>query len=197
MYKVYKITNIVNGNYYIGQTKQSIEKRFRQHLNKRNSGATILRHAIEKYGKTNFIIEIIEEYDSRDDVNYGEKCWISKLSPIYNISNGGIGGSLFGKSNGMYGKKHSEETKEKMAKAHIGDKNMMYGKKHSEEAKEKMSLSKMGNVPWNKGKTIGPLSEETKRKLCGPRPSLQGRIFSEETRQKMSISAKNRKRGTA
>ena len=31
-YKVYKITNTLNGKIYVGQTKQPVEKRFMQHL---------------------------------------------------------------------------------------------------------------------------------------------------------------------
>ena len=41
------------------------------------------------------------------------------------------------KNNGMYGKKHSNETKEKMSKIHKG-------KKISDEQKRKMSLSLSG-----------------------------------------------------
>lgn len=39
----------------------------------------------------------------------------------------------------MVGKKHSEETKQKMSKSHSGELHPMYGKRHSEESKQKMS----------------------------------------------------------
>ena len=60
-------------------------------------------------------------------------------------------------NNGMYGKHHSEETKEKISKSsnNKGEHNPMYGKKHSEETKEKISKSLKGNL----------LSEETKEKI--------------------------------
>ena len=42
------------------------------------------------------------------------------------------------------GKKHSEETKEKMSEANKGKNNPMYGKHHSEEARERMSKARKG-----------------------------------------------------
>lgn len=40
------------------------------------------------------------------------------------------------------GKKHSNETREKMSKSHIGEKNAMFGKSHSAETKKKISDSR-------------------------------------------------------
>ena len=84
-----------------------------------------------------------------------------------------------GENHPMYGKKHSEETKNKIGAASKGrhhteeikkkmseamkcEHNPMYGKKHSEEAKKKMSEALKGKQAWNKGKH---LSEETKNKI--------------------------------
>ena len=52
----------------------------------------------------------------------------------------------------MFGKHHSEETKQKMSGAQKGEKNGMYGKHHSEEAKKKMSEAKKGENNQNFGK---------------------------------------------
>ena len=92
------------------------------------------------------------------------------------------------------GRKHSEETKEKIRASLTGTKateeakrnlsaamsgsgNPMYGRKHSEETKEKIRAKAKGRkglrgkdnpmygkTPWNKGKT-GVITEETKRKM--------------------------------
>lgn len=68
-------------------------------------------------------------------------------------------GLQVGEKNPMYGKKHTEETKQKlrkastgkhpsnetkikMSKSHSGENNVMFGKKHSEETKRKISDSK-------------------------------------------------------
>lgn len=48
-----------------------------------------------------------------------------------------------GEKNGMYGKHHTEEAKQKMSQSkkgkYSGSNNPMYGKHHTEEAKQKMS----------------------------------------------------------
>jgi group I intron endonuclease len=191
MYKVYKIVNIVNNKIYIGYTKQDLEKRYHQHITcGSRSGAQLLKNAILKYGRENFKIEILKEYNDRKSVIDGEKFWIKTLNPEYNIHEGGQGGPMFGNMNGMYGKTHSIETKIKMSLSHQGSNNYMHGKTHSYDVRKKISEARKGKPGWNKGKKLKPLSEETKAKMRKPRPSLQGRIISAETRLKMSESRK-------
>lgn len=64
------------------------------------------------------------------------------------------------------GRKLSIETKQKISNSCIGIsagiKNPMYGKHHSEETRQKMSKSLKGHVSWNKG---GHHSIETRHKL--------------------------------
>jgi hypothetical protein len=48
------------------------------------------------------------------------------------------------------GKKHTQESKNKISESQVGDKNHMYGKKHSEETLKKMSLKKKGIFDGNK-----------------------------------------------
>ena len=92
-YKVYKITNRLNGKIYVGQTKQPIEKRFMQH----SQANSPLGQAMRQCGLENFTIEIIEYCETQAEVNEREKFWIKelncKLPNGYNISNG------FGSSN--------------------------------------------------------------------------------------------------
>jgi len=76
---------------------------------------------------------------------------------------------------------------------------------HSEERKKHLSEAMKGKSPWCKGKKLGPYSEERKSKFRvkhKPRSnehkknlskSLKGRIFSEETKKKMSLSRKGNK----
>ena len=64
-------------------------------------------------------------------------------------------GLLSGEKNPMFGKHHSDETKQKISKVHKG--------KHiSEEQKKKLSSALKGRTSPNKGK---PMSEEQKKKL--------------------------------
>ena len=69
---IYKIENKVNGKLYIGQTINSIKKRFRKHLGQINSQnqCSALYSAIRKYGKENFIItEIVSGDFTKDELN--------------------------------------------------------------------------------------------------------------------------------
>ena len=64
MQGIYKITNLINGNSYIGQSK-NIEFRLKAHFRKafiRDSGEYIkaLYKAIRKYGVDSFSTEILE-----------------------------------------------------------------------------------------------------------------------------------------
>ena len=86
---VYKITNLINGKIYVGQTKFSVEKRFLQHA-KANS---IIGAAIRKYGSENFKIEVIEICKNALELNEREIFWIEKLNCKvpngYNVADGG------------------------------------------------------------------------------------------------------------
>lgn len=57
---IYKITNILNGKIYIGQTTKSIEKRFGQHKCATGNRNSSISSSIRKYGEENFSIEIID-----------------------------------------------------------------------------------------------------------------------------------------
>ena len=86
---IYKITNKVNGKSYIGQTRNSVEFRWRQHKNNKNGYA--LHAAIRKYGAENFEVETLEKCDiSRLDER--EIYYIDKYDTFnngYNLSKGG------------------------------------------------------------------------------------------------------------
>ena len=63
---IYKITNTRNGKVYIGQTRRTVEKRFKQHLSSAfressKSYLTYLSRAIRKYSTECFIVETIKE----------------------------------------------------------------------------------------------------------------------------------------
>jgi group I intron endonuclease len=60
---IYKIINKINGDFYIGSSK-NILRRKNEHIKKLNSNKhqnTILQRAWNKYGEDNFIFEIVEE----------------------------------------------------------------------------------------------------------------------------------------
>ena len=91
---IYKTTNNINGKIYIGQDKNNNPHYF-------GSGKK-LKSAIKKYGKENFIKEILEECDSKEILNEREIYWIDFYNSRdafvgYNISLGGDGGDTISK----------------------------------------------------------------------------------------------------
>lgn len=105
MYKgyIYIIKNKLNKNkVYIGQTRASIEQRWRQHRSgakHRKNNNSVLYNAMNKYGEENFSIEIIKtiECDTKDELidllNELEIYYISKYNSVtpngYNLTIGG------------------------------------------------------------------------------------------------------------
>ena len=88
---IYKITNKVNGKSYIGQTRYTIEFRWKQHQHKKDD--TYFHNAIHKYGIENFSIEILEECNI-EDLNSREIFYIAKYNTFnngYNLTIGGDG----------------------------------------------------------------------------------------------------------
>lgn len=80
MIGIYKITNLVNGKCYIGQSR-NIEKRFSAHKSRpfnENSEEynKVLYRAIRKYGLDNFSFEVIEECKI-ELLNNRENYWIN------------------------------------------------------------------------------------------------------------------------
>lgn len=93
---IYKITNIINGKLYIGQTSSSIEERWKEHIKdsqKENIKNRPLYKAINKYGINSFKIDIIEEIIN-NDIASREKYWIEYFGTFkygYNATIGGDG----------------------------------------------------------------------------------------------------------
>ena len=158
---IYKILNKVNGKMYIGQTKHTLNYRKSQHLHesKKNNNQHIYK-AIRKYGKDNFVWNVICECKNREELNEKENFFIWFLDTFENGYNKTTGGDC------EY--KHNEETIKilkykrklqpppvskgtirkqkdiKIKKDQSGEKNSFFGKKHTEESKRKMSESHKG-----------------------------------------------------
>ena len=86
---VYKITNLLNGKIYVGQTIRTLKERFREH----KYADSLIGKAIRKYGTENFKSEILSTCNSFEELNECEIFWIYELDCIapkgYNRLEGG------------------------------------------------------------------------------------------------------------
>lgn len=92
---IYKITNKINNKSYIGQTTQTLEKRWKKHLSQLNDN-TYFHRAIKKYGINNFSKTILEDNISNEKLNEREIYWIAKEGTY--IDNGGYNLTIGGKN---------------------------------------------------------------------------------------------------
>ena len=177
---IYKITCLVDGKFYVGQTRQKLNRRISQHKSsKRESG---IDAAIRKYGwDGNFTIEVLEVCPV-EKLSEREIFFIAELDckapKGYNLKDGGSGTNP------------SEETRARISANHAdfsGEKNPFYGKKHTKEECAIMSSSK-------KGKSHKPHSKETRDKIAtsnkGKHSHNKGKHLPESQKAKMSIARK-------
>lgn len=218
---IYKIINKADQKYYVGSSN-NIQKRWSQHKKELNRNSHINSHfqnAWNKYKEDNFILKINEEISQNElliteqkylDIakNEQDKCYnisfiagrvdmTNEIKQKLSISHKGL---LSGENHPMYGKHHSNESKNKIKTSllgrkrskesieksrignigkHIGRKSGMYGKHHTDETKLKISFSGLGRKH----------SDETKEKMrnskLGKKYSIESVLKSAETRSKL------------
>jgi len=166
---IYKITNIINGKFYIGSAI-SFRTRYNQHLSKLNLKKhhnKHLQYSYEKYGADNFEFSIIE-LCKKEEIYFREQYYLDNLYPEYNmqLKSGIWRGNHVVKNKGGFkkGYKPSEETLKRKAvkrrklegikrkspstprsiesRKKIGDK--LRGRSHSQETIEKIIKTKTG-----------------------------------------------------
>lgn len=169
-YLIYKITNLVNGKFYIGKhITDDLEDNYW------GSGLAIHR-AIDKYGIENFVFTVLIDLKNEEEMNLLEELVVNedfiKRDDIYNMKVGGIGGWLpkKGENNPMHSRRvqdfmsleEVEQWKANISRAVSGEKNGMYGKRHSDASRKKMSEAMRGENHPMYGKHP---SEATRKKL--------------------------------
>jgi len=82
IFSVYKITNVLNGVSYVGQTKNDIKERWWHHLEKKEGGS-FLKRAIQSFGKDNFKIEILTQCESKKEALKLESQYILKYNTLH------------------------------------------------------------------------------------------------------------------
>jgi len=159
---VYSIRSKTSGKAYYGSTN-NFKRRRTQHLVLLRRGAhhsSHLQNAWNLYQEHDFVIEILRVFDNETDMLLCEKDLIKDVRSTYNTS------TEVDKCH-MRGRKHSDETKQKLSKMFLGrfvseeTKNLIRaarkkqvvrsGFKHSEETKAKIRIARAKQVHTNIG----------------------------------------------
>ena len=184
---IYLITDTTNNMKYTGKHHYHIEGQ----LDPNYHGSGVIIKNIYKKRPETLKEEYIKTCYSEEEMCSDEQYYIEVFDTLwpngYNLTEGGDGGipceetrkkmseSRSGEKNPMFGKKHSEETKQKIGKVHK--------EKHiSEETKKKLSSALKGRI----------MSDEHKQKI---REASKGRHHSEESKKKMSETKKGLQSG--
>ena len=145
---IYKHTNTINRKAYVGQTTQTMEERWGDHIYDSMRLDYKFYRALNKYGIVCWTHEIIAEYDD-EILNEAEVYWIAYFDTFRSGYNSTTGGDHY---------EMCEETKIKISENHAdvsGTNNPLFGKFHTELSKKQMSDKKKGK----------PALEETKKKM--------------------------------
>jgi len=175
---IYKIRNIITNKCYIGETKKSNPLlRWNEHKSKiqKNIDCPALQDAVKKYGIENFTFTVLIICFDEDRYKY-EMEYIKKYNTMvpngYNLTPGGEGG-------GFYGKKHSQETINKISqlmknrysenpdlKNEVSIRNKII--MNNKSVKEKIKNGMKNSEKWKnavKGNKRKNQTEETKTKI--------------------------------
>ena len=158
-YIIYRLTNKINQKIYVGQTSRSLSVRLREHQSSK-SGCVKLRRALAKYSIDNFFVETLITTDNLPTANFLESFYIKLFNSIgngYNLMDGG--------SNG----KPSAATRKLMSEQRSGEKNVMFGKHHTQTTKNSISANKRGQPGYWKGKSM---LQETRHKVSISRTGI-------------------------
>lgn len=215
---IYKTTNLVNGNIYIGQHKGEFTEKYL-------GSGVYLQRSVRKYGHSFFKVIPLCFASNSDALNSLEVFWIESYRKsikdivLYNLAPGGNNGGvmsdrvkenrrpkisgenhwtrkhperLSGENNPMWGRKHSEKTKSLIAAKRLGKQGNALGIIRSEEQKRKISETK--KIRYANGEVKHPMlgkhhSSETREKIRSKHLGLHPSI---ETRIKMSKSSKGK-----
>ena len=170
---IYKITNTITNQHYIGQTIQSPLLRWKRHKKEMRNGYhhnLYLQRAWHKYGKDAFVFEVIGQARHHIELNELEDIFIKyydSLSPNgYNLKTGG--------DNIIY----SQATKNKLSKIRTGT-------KRSQATKDKIAASVKANY---QDPTVRQniLDKRTLTRSKKPKKPKKEKVYKTEEEKKQS-----------
>lgn len=182
---IYKITNLIDGKCYIGQTITGFNRRYSGNI--LNTHNKHLRNSIEKYGVENF--DICKIYDiafSKKELDIKESFYIKLFDSTnpekgYNLTTGGEGYTITEETRGRMskaqkGKIVSEETIEKQRKVRQEWWNNLTEEEYESWRENLYILSGERNPFYGKGHL-----------LSGENNPFYGRHHTEETKRQHSL----------
>ena len=174
---IYLWTNLENGKHYVGQATHFYQRM----TNYKNKGATPkLQNAINKYGIDNFDIIILEKCNV-DSLDEREQYWMDYYKSYesdmgYNISK--YASTTRGCFHDAETRKKISEAVRKNAVHLCGEKNGMYGKKHTDETKK--CISEHSKEMWKDEK----YRETQSKRMSGENNYFYGKQFFGESNPK-------------
>ncbi|VWB06761.1 hypothetical protein BLA6863_00133 [Burkholderia lata] len=176
---VYKVTNLIDGKIYVGQTVQTLWRRRRAHENVVAQSTAYFHRALKKHGFENFLWEEVETCYSKEQLFAREIFWIEHfqcMAPAgYNSAEGGKGGAYLeshkqriaeamrnrivspqtrAKLSAIQRGKKLSETHIDVLRSKIGEKNHFFGRAHSEETRKRIGEKSKGRN-WATGDKAG------------------------------------------
>ena len=178
-YTIYKTTNKTNGKFYIGKHET-------KNINDSYMGSgRVLKDAIKKYGKENFIKEILFVFETREEMNQKEKDLITEdfvnRNDTYNVGVGGEGGSHF------KNKKHTDETKQRLSLKAREQRHTLETRNKISENNKNREITDSFRLKMKKIATGRKKTEEERRKIGDARRriALEKRLI----RDKIEVNA--------
>jgi group I intron endonuclease len=171
---IYKMTNLINGKSYIGQTIRDPKIREKEHARMDGNDCPLFYAAIAKYGIENFKFKEICYANNVEELNNREKFCIkifkTKKPYGYNLNDGG--------ANYFRTEEMKKAISETLIGRYVGEENPFFGKKHTDEFKKRQSLRMSARTGWFH-------TEETKNKIG---ESQVGKTILPESIEKMTQS---------
>lgn len=167
LFTVYKVTNTVNGKIYIGKHQA-------KDLNDGYMGSgKNVRRAIAKYGRENFIKEILFVFDNEDEMNAKEAELVTEdfctRKDTYNLCPGGQGGFGYINSSGISINTFENKEIAKCASDKANNTKRELWKNSpewAEQYRQKLSTQAKKRVELNGGAFLGKThTDESKRKI--------------------------------
>ena len=175
---VYKITNTVTGDFYIGSSKD-VKERWRGHKKpsvwKKNPNKQLYID-MQKYGIDKFVFEIIEKVEE-GSLKETEQRFIEALKPIYNNYNAkGWNTERYKESQKEYQK--SDKYKESHRKASNKYQKSDKGKKYQKEYQKKYNKEYKHQLCFYNGEILTLCALSARFKRAGiPHPTLEAKKY--------------------